>query len=218
MKETLTYWQGSSLYINPSSRCTNRCLFCVKNFAEGVYGFDLRLKKDPEPQQLADAVQKTWNDGFEEAAVVGFGEPLLNLEGTLRAVREIKRRADVPVRINSNGHALRIYPGRDVPRELLDAGVERIQVSLNAQDEETYEILCRPQLKEAVYDSILEFSERCAQIMELDISAIELPGVDLDRIARFARRIGARFRVRGYHGAYSVEERIRRLLLDRDSM
>lgn len=217
MKETLTYWQGSSFYINPSSRCTNRCLFCVKNFAEGVYGFDLRLKKDPEPQQLADAVQKTWNDGFEEAAVVGFGEPLLNLEGTLRAVREIKRRADVPVRINSNGHALRIYPGRDVPRELLDAGVERIQVSLNAQDEETYEILCRPQLKEAVYDSILEFSERCAQIMELDISAIELPGVDLDRIERFARRIGARFRVRGYHGAYSVEERIARLLLDRSS-
>ena len=217
MKETLTYWQGSSFYINPSSRCTNRCLFCVKNFAEGVYGFDLRLKKDPEPQQLADAVQKTWNDGFEEAAVVGFGEPLLNLEGTLRAVREIKRRADVPVRINSNGHALRIYPGRDVPRELLDAGVERIQVSLNAQDEETYEILCRPQLKEAVYDSILEFSERCAQIMELDISAIELPGVDLDRIERFARRIGARFRVRGYHGAYSVKERIARLLLDRSS-
>jgi len=218
MKETLTYWEGGSFYINPSVRCTNRCLFCVKNFAEGVYGFDLRLETDPEPQRLADAVQKTWNDGFEEAAAVGFGEPLLNLEGTLRAVREIKRHADVPVRINSNGHALLIYPGRDVPGELLDAGVERIQVSLNAQDEETYEILCRPQLKGAVYDSVLEFSERCAQILKLDISALELPGVDLDRIERFARRIGARFRVRGFHGAYSVKERIARVLLDRSSM
>ncbi len=214
MKKTLTYWKGSSFYVNPSSRCTNRCLFCVKNFADGVYGFDLRLRQDPEPELLACAVRETWNDRFEEAAVVGFGEPLFNLEGTLRAVLEIKRRADVPVRINTNGHALLIYPGRDVPRELLDAGVERIQVSLNAQDEETYGILCRPQLKEAVYDSILEFSERCAEIMELDISAVELPGVDLDRIEKFAHIIGARFRIRDYHGTYSMKQRIGRLLSD----
>jgi cyclic pyranopterin phosphate synthase len=140
------------------------------------------------------------------------GEPLFNLEGTLRAVMEIKRRADVPVRINTNGHALLIYPGRDVPRELLDAGVERIQGSLNAQDEETYGILCRPQLKEAVYHSVLEFSKRCTEIMELEISAVELPGVDLDRIEKFARIIGARFRIRNYHGSYSMKQRFANLL------
>ena len=201
MIKRLTYWKQRSFYINPCSRCTNRCLFCVRNFAEGVYGFNLRMKADPDPEMLAEAVRETWNERFEDAAVVGFGEPLLNLDGTLRAVREVRRLSGFPVRINTNGQALLLHPDRDVPQELRDAGVEKIQVSLNAQDEEAYRILCRPQLKGPVYDSIVEFSERCARIMETDISAVELVGIDLGRIERFARRIGARFRVRDFHGS-----------------
>jgi cyclic pyranopterin phosphate synthase len=213
--ENLTYWIGEHFYVNPCSRCNNSCIFCIRNFADGVYGFDLRLTKDPNPEQLADAVKRTWNNRFEEAVVVGFGEPLLNLEGTLQAVREIKLLSDVPVRINTNGQALIMYPERDVPAELKNAGIDRVQVSLNAPDSRTYEILCRPQLGLRAYDSVLEFVKRCAALFPLDISAVELPGIDTAAIERLAERIGAGFRLRRFYGPQSVASQIPKLLSQR---
>ena len=53
MSETnLTYWRGTSFYINPTARCTNNCLFCVRQFSEGVFGFNLELGADPTPEEL----------------------------------------------------------------------------------------------------------------------------------------------------------------------
>jgi cyclic pyranopterin phosphate synthase len=198
--ENLTYWAGERFYVNPCCRCSNECLFCIRNFADGVYGFDLRLQNDPSPERLIDAVRSTWRDGFEEAVVVGFGEPLLNLNGTLSSVREIKRLADVPVRINTNGQALLFYPERDVPKELRNAGVDRVQVSLNAHDSAAYDALCRPKLGRIAYDYVLEFAGRCAGFMALDISALDLQGVDLRAVENTAAQLGGRFRLRTYHG------------------
>jgi cyclic pyranopterin phosphate synthase len=203
---------GNRFYINPCSCCTNSCLFCVRNFADGVFGFDLRLAKDPDPLQLADAVKQTWDDRFEEAVVVGFGEPLLNLEGTLRAVGEVKLIADVPVRINTNGQALLLYPKLEVPALIEEAGVDSVQVSLNAPDRETYDIICRPRLGKQTFDSVLRFAERCARLLALDISAVDLPGLDVAALERLAESMGARFRLRRYHGPQAAVERIANLL------
>lgn len=203
---------GKCFYVNPSSRCTNRCLFCIRNFADGVFGFELRLARDPDPEKLACAVKATWKDAYEEAVVVGFGEPLMNLEGTLRAVREIKLIADVPVRINTNGQALLLYPKRDVPALLKEAGVDSVQVSLNAPDRETYGIICQPRLGKRTFDSVLRFAERCAGLVALDISAVDLHGLDVAVLGRLAESMGARFHLRGYHGPRAAVERIANLL------
>ncbi len=162
----LTYWREKTLYVNPSHRCTNRCMFCIRNYDTGVFGFDLSLDKDPTAEELSDAIRRTWRPDFVEAAIVGLGEPLLNLEGTLASVRQVKSLASVPVRINTNGEALLVYPRRDVPLELAKAGMDHVQVSINAPDSRTYVKLCRPTFGEKTYTSMLKFAERCSQVHE----------------------------------------------------
>jgi TatD family-associated radical SAM protein len=211
-EQHLTYWRGKSFYINPSSNCTNDCLFCVRNFGEGVFGFNLLLDADPIPEELEAAIEETWDPKFDDVAVVGFGEPLYNLEGTLAAIRKIKSMTDVPVRINTNGQALLIHPGRNVPEELAEAGLDRIQVSLNAQDSETYLRLCQPKFGRATYDSILDFAERCKKHMTVELSAVDIPGVDLDACRGIAERLGVRFRIRVFKGPENALEGILRTL------
>ena len=48
------------------------------------------------------------------------------------------------VRLDTNGRAARMYPGRDVVTELKTAGLDAVFVSLNAESEEKYNQLCKP--------------------------------------------------------------------------
>lgn len=211
-EQHLTYWRGNSFYINPSSICTNDCLFCVRNFGEGVFGFNLILNSLPAPEELEAAIEDSWDSKFDDVAVVGFGEPLFNLDGTLAAIRKVKSLSDVPVRINTNGQALLIHPDRDVVRELAEAGLDRVQVSLNAQDPDTYLQLCRPKFGRATYDSILDFAERCKQFMTVELSAVDIPGVDIEACRGIAERMDVRFRVRVFKGPDNAIEGILRTL------
>lgn len=209
---SLTYWRERTLYVNPSYRCSNWCMFCIRNFDTGVFGFDLSLDRDPTPEELIQAIRRTWRPDFVEVAIVGLGEPLFNLEGTLASVREVKSLAEVPVRINTNGQALLIYPRRDIPRELADAGMNHVQVSINAQDSRTYFRLCRPSYGKKTYASMLRFAERCLEYMTVELSVVRVPGVDIEACRRIADTIGADFKVREYRGPPELLDTIATLL------
>lgn len=208
----LTYWRGSSFYLNPSSRCMNDCLFCVRNYGDGVFGFDLMLDADPSPDELVDAIEATWRPDFDDIAVVGFGEPLLNLDAVLAGIKKLKELSDVKIRMNTNGQGLLLHPSRDVPQELADAGLDRIQISLNAPDPETYFQLCRPKMGRRTFESIIEFAERCIPLMQVEISAVDIPGVDMDACRGLAERLGVGFRVRVFKGPDGAQEGILRTL------
>lgn len=49
--------------------------------------------------------------------------------------------------------------GRNVIEELKEAEVDRISVSLNAHDKETYNYVCKPKFKNA-YENVIKFIER----------------------------------------------------------
>jgi cyclic pyranopterin phosphate synthase len=208
----LTYWRGTSFYINPTSRCTNDCLFCVRRFSDGVFDFNLRLENDPTPEEMVGAVQSTWDSSYDDVAIVGFGEPLLNLEASVAAVRAVKELAEVPVRMDTNGQGLLIHPERNIVRELAEAGLDRVQISLNAQDPETYLRLCRPKFGRGTYESILDFAERCKEHMTVELSAVDIPGVDIDACRGIAERLGVRFRVRIFKGPEGALEGILRTM------
>ncbi|TFF84013.1 radical SAM protein [Candidatus Thorarchaeota archaeon] len=210
--QTLTYWRDRTLYVNASSRCSNSCVFCVRNFSDGVYGFGLRMSEDPSPDELEAAVLEKAAEGFREVAIVGFGEPLLNLDGVLRVLRVVKKRLELPTRMNSNGQGLLLYPDRDVPRELAKAGLDEIQVSLNAPDAETYAKLCRPEFGAQTFASVIDFVKRCSKLMETKISVVELPGLDIEACRQIADRLGVGFRVRQFKGPRQTLADIRQLL------
>ncbi|MFW9809529.1 MAG: TatD family nuclease-associated radical SAM protein [Candidatus Thorarchaeota archaeon] len=211
-KGNLTYWRGTSFYINPTSQCMNDCLFCVRNYGEGVFGFNLLLEKDPSPEELVTAIENTWSPEFDDAAIVGFGEPLLNLDAVLAGIRKINELSDVNVRLNTNGQALLIHPTRDVPQELAAAGLDRVQISLNAPDSDTYFRLCKPKMGRGAYESILEFTERCKPLMKVELSAVDIPGVDIEACRGLAERLGVGFRVRVFKGPEGALEGILRTL------
>ena len=208
----LTYWRGNSFYINPTSRCINDCLFCVRHFGEGVFGFNLVLDEDPTVEELVREIEETWKSKFTDIAIVGFGEPLLNLDGTIAAIRKMRELSHTPIRMNTDGQALLLYPSRDVPHELADAGLDRIQISLNAPDSDTYLRLCQPKFGRSAYDSILEFAERCKPLMRVEFSVVDIPGVDIDACRGIAKRMRIEFRVRVFKGPDGALEGILRTL------
>jgi len=190
----------------------NDCLFCVRNYGDGVFGFNLLLDEDPSPEELVEAIEKTWKPKFNDVAFVGFGEPLLNLDTVLAGIRRIKELSDVPIRMNTNGQGLLIYPTRNVPQELADAGLDRIQISLNAPDPDIYFQLCKPKMGRGAYGSILEFIERCKSFMKVELSAIDIPGVDIEACRGLAERMGVGFRVRIFKGPEGALEGILRTM------
>ena len=201
---SLVYSRNRSLYINPCSRCTNNCIFCVRNFSNGVFGFNLTLEADPTPQQISKAIQDEWNVNYDDIAIVGFGEPLINIEGTLAAARTLRSLTYRPIRINTNGQAFMIHPNRDIPKELAQVGVSRIQVSLNAQDAVTYEKLCKPIYGSSAFESVLEFTKRCRDLMEVEISVLDLPGVNIDACQHIANSLDVEFHIRNFKGPREV--------------
>ena len=50
----------------------NDCLFCVRHFGEGVFGFNLSLDEDPSAEELVEAIDNTWDAKFDDVAIVGF--------------------------------------------------------------------------------------------------------------------------------------------------
>jgi TatD family-associated radical SAM protein len=170
------------------------------------------LENDPSPSQLSKAIQNKWHVDYNDIAIVGFGEPLLNIEGTLKAIKTLKSLTYQPIRINTNGQALLYYPNRDIPKELADVGLSRVQVSLNAQDAETYEHLCRPQFGYSTYKSILEFISRCKNLMDVEISVLDFPGVDIDACQKIASSLDVDFHLRTFKGPREVVFKAKRLL------
>ena len=213
-QNNLTYWRGTSFYINPTSRCTNSCIFCVRNFSDGVFGFNLQLKEDPTDDELITEIENTWKDEFTDVAIVGFGEPTMNIDGVLSVIRKIKELTSVDIRMNTNGQALLIHPHRNVPEELAEAGLDRVQISLNAPDPDTYLRLCQPTFGRMTFDSMLEFAERCKPLMRVELSAVDIPGVDIEACRGIADRMGVEFRVRVFKGPEGALEGILRTLTE----
>ncbi len=136
----------------------------------------------------------------------------MNIDGVLSSIRKIKEMTSVPVRMNTNGQALLIHPHRNVPKELAEAGLDRIQISLNAPDPDTYLRLCQPTFGRMTFDSMLEFAERCKPLMRVELSAVDIPGVDIDACRGIADRMGVEFRVRVFKGPDGALEGILRTM------
>jgi TatD DNase family protein len=102
------------------------------------------------------------------------------------------------VRVDTNGHGYLLNKERDVARELREAGVDRVSVSLNAHDEDTYNGVCRPQFQNA-FDGVLKFVGKAKRAgLETEVTVMRIPEVDVGRVKEMAETMGVRFRVREY--------------------
>lgn len=197
---SFVYWLGNSLYLNITNHCPNNCYFCLRNFKDGVGGFKLKLKKEPSVKEILAELQNVINKKYwREIVFCGFGEPLARLDCVLEVSRWVRKNYGkiVSLRIDTNGQGFLLNKGRQVIEELKEAGVDKISVSLNAHDKKVYEEVCRPRFENA-FESILEFIEKAKEAFDVEITAVALPEVNLQKIGETAEKLGVKFRIREY--------------------
>ena len=197
-KPTSVYWLENTLYLNITNVCSSNCDFCIRKFKSGVSGFRLKLAEEPSAAQvIAELKEVVHRRRWTELVFCGFGEPTAKLDCLLEVTRWIRQNYGKPltIRANTNGHGYLLNPDRDVAKELKAAGVNKVSISLNAADEKTYNEVCKPKSDNA-YGAVLEFIDKAKKELEVEVTAVIIPEVDLHKIEARAEELGVKFRLR----------------------
>lgn len=201
---TIYYEAHHNLYLNLTNRCSADCVFCIRNFADGVYGYDLRLSKEPSIEEIIGALEGLDLSRYREIVFTGLGEPTLRFDVVLAVTRWLKSRG-LKVRLDTNGHAALNNPKLDVIAELKRAGMDSISVSLNAESEETYNKLCRPIHKNA-YRAILDFVRDARNAgISTRVTVVKIPEINIEKCREVSKELGSDFHVRTLSEATSKE-------------
>jgi len=195
---SVVYWLDNTLYLNITNQCSNNCYFCLRKSKTGVSRFNLKLVEEPTVNEIIGKLEDMINvRNWNEVVFCGFGEPLTRLDCVIAVTRWIKRYAGKTVRVDTNGHGYLLNNGIDVVKELKEAGVDRISVSLNAHNAETYAQICAPQFENA-FENVLAFIAKAREEFKLEVTAVRLPETDIERIREIAHSMEVRFRLRDY--------------------
>ena len=199
-KPKTVYWLDNTLYLNITNKCSNSCFFCLKRYRRGVGGFNLKLAEEPSVNQIISELSevlsmRSWNG----MVFCGFGEPTERLDVLLEVARWVRQHYGRPlqIRVDTNGHGYVLNPKRDVAGDLKAAGVDNVSVSLNAGDKETYMEICKPTFPDA-YEAVLDFIRKAKLVLEVEVTAVRMPEVDLAKVQAVADGLGVVFRVREY--------------------
>jgi len=195
----LAYAIRDSLYLNVTGSCTNACTFCQRTANPVVKGHDLRLRRDPTPDEMVDALEDEGWQNFSEVVFCGYGEPTIRLPEVLQVASRVRELdPSMKTRLNTNGLA-NLYHRKNIVPELTYA-IDTVSISLNAQDAETFDRLCRPSLGPDAYGSLLDFTRKCvAAGLDVMLTAVAHPDVDVEACRKIALDMGAGFRVREYN-------------------
>ena len=197
MSNILVYSLENKIYINLTNRCTNDCIFCLRNDKDDVCGQTLWLES--EDITADDVISQLKNfELSKEVVFCGYGEPLLKFEVLRQVAIYIKEHyPNVRIRINTNGHANFIYK-KNVAAELAGI-VDEISVSLNAPTSEEYDELSQPKFKNA-YEEVKKFIKCCSEAgIKTDASIVNgYKGrrLDVEKCRQIAEELGATLRVR----------------------
>lgn len=192
------YAIGETIYLNITNRCTNQCVFCVRQIKDAFGDYNLWLDQEPDLKELLAAVGDVCQ--YREVVFCGYGEPLLRADLVIEASRILKKQGAPYIRIDTNGQADLFY-GPGLARALASS-VDAISISLNAPNTEQYVDLCKPQAGEKAYPAIFDFIKDCQKyIPKVIVSIVKLPGIDIDKCRSIAYQLGVVFRIREYSGS-----------------
>lgn len=193
MTDTLVYNIGPNLYINLTQACTLACAFCPKiKGSLSIDEYSLLLSRNYPASDYIDLIPSPAD--YPEIVFCGYGESTLRLKELLEIAAYIKQNGGY-VRINTDGLANLVHK-RNVLPEMAPV-VDALSVSLNAQDEETYNRHCHPSLPGS-YAAVLDFLKLAPKyIKSVTASAIDgLPGVDVEACRAIVEPLGVTFRSR----------------------
>ncbi|MEN2983997.1 MAG: TatD family nuclease-associated radical SAM protein [Dictyoglomaceae bacterium] len=192
------YILGDNLYLNITNCCTNRCIFCIKNFSNGVGDKILWLEREPSYKEIIEELKSYFPlKRYKEIVFCGFGEPLLRVN-VVKKIAEFVKNYDSSVflRIDTNGHG-NFFHQRNILLELKDL-IDSISISLNAETPEKYDEICRPVFK-GIYEEILDFIKLATKsIKTVKITIVDLPVIDKVSCEKIASELGVKLYIRKF--------------------
>ena len=199
----IVYQFKNSLYINLTNRCPNACVFCAKSKGSKIFhGYNLDLYgKEPSAGEILAEIDKQISLGFTPKEIIfcGYGEPTMALPVLLEAAIQIKVKYPYPLRLNTLGLGSLVW-GRDITKELAPC-IDRVNISLNATDGETWLKIVRPAPKYAAksFEAMQDFVCAAAKnIKEVAVSIVSNQNIDENKARELAHKLGAKFFVREY--------------------
>jgi len=99
-KPEIAYVIRNSLYLNITSRCPNRCVFCSRETSPYVKGHYLGTDNEPTVEELKDAIGDP--SGYDEVVFCGFGESTERLD-VLKEIAGYLKEKGSKVRLDTNG-------------------------------------------------------------------------------------------------------------------
>jgi TatD DNase family protein len=191
----IAYAIRGSLYINLTNRCSNLCTFCMRETFPVVKGHSLELEKEPTTEEVIQAIGNP--EEYEEVVFCGYGEPTERLDVLLSVATFLKSKGK-RIRLDTNGLG-DLIQGRPIAQELRGL-IDTICISLNAETAEKYEEICKPVFGKKAYPALIRFIKDAKQIIpNVQISIVDIPGVDGEKCKQIAKELGVDFRVRKYN-------------------
>jgi len=201
MTNTLAYILDGKIYINLTNRCTNDCIFCLRNDKSDVCGQEMWLdnedfEADDVLRQLKELLES--NKNVKDVVFCGYGEPMLKFDILKEVAKYIRvNYPDIKIRINTNGHANYVLKRNVAPE--LNGLIDTISVSLNAENAQEYDRLSQPKFDNA-YEEVKKFIKSCADEGIETIASI-VDGYkgehhNIERCEKIANELGAKLRVR----------------------
>jgi len=192
-KDVYVYEYHDGLYINPTNKCSNSCVFCLRNNGDGVGDHKLWIDSEPTGYEIIQEIKKY--PQYKEITFCGYGEPMYPLD-VMKEVCTFVKKNGLSVKVNTNGHA-NIIHGRDVLPELIGL-VDTFSISLNADNKFDYQKECVSEYGEDGFDYMLDFAKKAVENgFETILSVVDfLPKETIDNCEKITKDIGAKFRVR----------------------
>ena len=200
MTNTLAYLLDGKIYINLTNKCTNDCIFCLRNDKDDVCGQTLWLDdENSTANNVIEQFEKIYlKKPSKEVIFCGYGEPMLKFEVLKEVASYIKKNyPDIKIRVNTNGHANFVYKRNLVPE--LKGLIDEFSVSLNGATKDEYDEYSQPKFDEA-YEEMKKFIKACSD-ENIPVVASVVEGykgrhLDLEKCEKIANELGAKFRVR----------------------
>ena len=189
-----------TVYINLTNACTNSCIFCLRNQKDDVCGHEMWHDDEYTIDDIINQFNK-YTESVQEVVFCGYGEPFLRKEMMKEFCKYLRKNyPQIKIRVNSNGHANAIYK-TNVAEEFKGL-IDSASISLNASDEDEYDEICKPKIKNA-YEEMKKFAEDCVKAgMDVSMSVVtgfdKIHNIDVQKCEKIASTIGAKFRNREF--------------------
>ena len=165
----------SYLRVSITDRCNYRCIYCKP---EEQFEF-IPHEEILRYEEIVEIIEESVNLGVTKVRITG-GEPLARkgVVDFIKKLREIKKLEDIS--LTTNGFFLSEYA-----EKLKDAGLKRVNISLDSLQEEKYKKITRGgSLEKALkgIDSALK-----AGLLPIKINTVLIRGINYDEVEDFVR-------------------------------